>query len=1029
MNLSGPFIARPIATSLIACGIAISGITAFNLLPVSSLPKMDFPTISVQASLPGASPEVMATSVATPLERQLGSIAGITDMTSSSTLGSTRIVVQFDVSRDINGAARDVQAAINASLGQLPTNLPGNPTYRKINPAEAPIMLLTLTSDTASIGELFDVGSTILEQKLSQVDGIGEVDVFGSSLPAVRVKANPNTLNNYGISLEQVAQAISSSNANIPKGQINIGNLTSDIISNDQLFNIEDYKKLIISYKNGAAVRLSDVAELEESVENILNAGLANNKRAIVLALSKEPGSNVIQTVDNVKAMLPLLRALIPAEVNLDVIQDRTITIRASLLSVEMTLLMAIILVIAVVYVFLGSARAALIPSVAVPLSLCGTFGIMYLCGFSLDNLSLIALTIVTGFVVDDAVVVLENITRHIEAGMKPMQAALQGTKEVGFTVLSMSISLIAVFIPILLMGGIIGKLLREFAATLSIAILVSLMVSLTVTPMMCSVLLKRTSDADNPSKHKGLLLRMKSFYAKSLAWSLNHHGLILFLTAMTIVLSVLMYIAVPKGFFPQQDTGRIRCSIVADQDVSFKELYKKLERYIKIASEDPAVDVAAGFVGAGATGSMFLSLKPLEQRGISSDGVINRLRGKLANIPGATMYMQSIQDIVVGGRQGIAQFQYTLSGDSLEELNSWTPKVMAQLAKLPGIADINSDQLDHGLQSYVQIDRDTASRLGVSTQDIDSALYHAFGQAQVATLFKPMNQYHIILTVDDKYWQNPAMLDGIYVPTASGLQIPLSVLAKFTNSTTLLAVNHQGQFPSTTLSFNLLPGASLGDVVDDVNKEIKKMTLPTSMHGTFKGTAQAFQDSLATQPFLILAALVAVYIVLGILYESVIHPVTILSTLPSAGVGALLSLLITRTDLTVISLIGIILLIGIVKKNAIMMIDFAIHLKRTENKSSRDAIYEAAQLRFRPIMMTTMAALLGAVPLVLNHGVGFELRQPLGISIIGGLVLSQMLTLYTTPTIYLTLDKFSIWANNKWQALWKTPESIYAKS
>jgi multidrug efflux pump len=1031
MNLSGPFIARPIATSLLAVGIALAGLTAFKLLPVASLPKMDFPTIVVQAALPGASPEIMATAVATPLERQLGRIAGITEMTSSSSLGNTRIIVQFDLTRDIDGAARDVQAAINASLGQLPTNLPGNPTYRKVNPSEAPIVIMSLTSDSYSVGAMYDIASTILEQKLSQVDGIGQVQVGGSSLPAVRIELNPNTLNKYNISLEQVSQIISNANANMPKGQLTIGSRSSEIITNDQIFKPDDYSSLIISYNNGAAVRLSDVANVVESVEDVHNAGLSNNKPAIVMILSKEPGANVIETADNVKELLPLLKASIPAEIDLNVIMDRTTTIRASLLSVEITLLLAIVLVIAVVYLFLGSARAALIPSVAVPLSLAGTFGIMYLFGFSLDNLSLMALTIVTGFVVDDAVVVLENITRHIEAGIKPVQAALLGTKEVGFTVLSMSVSLIAVFIPILLMGGIVGRLFREFAVTLSIAILVSLVVSLTVTPMMCSLLLRKSVDSeDNKPKNK-IIYHIKARYATSLAWALDHYNFILGLTVLTIFLSIFLYIIVPKGFFPQQDSGRITCSIQADQSMSFQEIKQKLIAYIKIASEDPAVENAAGYVstsGAGGnSGNMFLTLKPLAERKISADAVIDRLRTKLSVVAGATLYMQSPQDIVVGGRQGNAQFQYTVSADSVQYLQEWTPKIMDELSKVSGIADINSDQRDHALQTFVQVDRDAAARLGVTTQQIDQALYNAFGQKQVSTLYTAMNQYHIVMTVAAKYWQDPEILNITYVPSASGEQIPLSSFAQFSTSTTSLTVNHQGQFPAVTLTFNLAAGAALGDVVANVNTMVGKMALPENIYGTFRGAAQAFQNSLSSEPYLILAALLAVYIVLGILYESCIHPITILSTLPSAGVGALLSLLITGTDLTVIALIGIILLIGIVKKNAIMMIDFAMHLKRSQNKSSREAIYEAAQLRFRPIMMTTMAALLGAVALVVSHDIGYELRRPLGITIIGGLVLSQMLTLYTTPVIYLSMEKYSQWTTRHWQAIRRGNEKIKA--
>lgn len=1024
MNLSAPFINRPIATTLLALGIACAGVLGFIFLPVSSLPQLDFPTIVVQASLPGASPATMATSVATPLERQLGRIAGITQMTSSSALGSSSIVIQFDLTRNIDGAARDVQAAINAARGQLPTNLPGNPTYRKVNPAEAPIMILTLTSDHATIGEMYDVASTYLAQRLSQVEGVGQVNVGGSSLPAIRIKLNPTALNNYGISLQQVADVISNTNANGPKGQLIIGDKSTDIITNSQLFEASEYNQLIINYSNGAAVRLQDVAEVIKSVENIHNAGISNNKPAVVLIVYKSPGANVINTADAIKDMLPVLDASIDAQIDLNVILDRTTTIRASLHEVEKTLLLAIILVIGVVYIFLNSARAALIPSVAVPLSLLGTFGIMYLLGFSLDNLSLMALTIATGFVVDDAVVVLENITRHIENGMKPVVAALQGAKEVGFTVLSMSISLIAVFIPILLMGGIVGRLFREFALTLSVAILVSLLISLTVTPMMCARILCKQSESKNTPRQARIMHTVSNYYERTLSWALQHHNIMLLLTGITVVLTIYLYIIVPKGFFPQQDTGRISGAIQAQQNLSFQEVKQKLARYIEIANSDPAVQNAAGYVNTGSSGGnsgfMFLTLKPLEVRKVSADQVINRLRDKLAVVPGASLYLQAAQDIVVGGRQGNAQFQYTISADTLEQLNVWAPKIMNRLQDVPGIADINTDQRDRGLQAYVKINRDAAARLGVTVEQIDSALNNAFGQNQVATLFAAMNQYHIVMTVEDKFWQDPAMLNEIYVPSSSGKQIPLSTIATFINSTTLLAVNHQGQFPAATLSFNLLPGAALGDVVNNVEAAMNTMRLPADVSGTFQGNAQAFQQSLANEPYLILAAIFAVYIVLGILYESFIHPLTILSTLPSAGVGALLSLLLTRTDLTVMALIGIILLIGIVKKNAIMMIDVALHLERTENKSSEESIFEAAKLRFRPIMMTTAAALLGAVSLVVNHGIGYELRQPLGIAIIGGLVLSQMLTLYTTPVIYLTLDKFAKHCNDYWHTIRK---------
>ncbi len=1007
MNPSDLFIRRPIATILLAVGLAFSGITAFSLLSVSPLPRIDFPTISVQAALPGASPEVMATSVATPLERQLGRIAGVTEISSASSLGTTRIIVQFDLSRDIDGAARDVQAAINAAQSQLPADLPSNPTYRKVNPADAPIMIISLTSDVYSRGQMYDAASTILQQKLSQVEGVGQVLVGGSSLPAVRIELNPNSLSSYGIGLETVRNVIISNNINKPKGQIIHGNRVSEILTNDQLFKAKDYQPIIIGYHNGTAVKLADVAEVTESVEDLRNAGLSNGKPSVLLVIFKEPGANIIKTVDLVKNTIPFLKNSISKAIDLTVTMDRTTTIRASLHEVEFTLLLATLLVILVVYAFLGNARAALVPCMAVPLSLLGTFGVMYLLGFSLDNLSLMALTIATGFVVDDAVVVLENISRYIENGMKPLQAAFQGTKEVAFTVLSMSTSLIAVFIPILLMSGVVGRLFREFAITLSVSILVSLVISLTVTPMMCSKLLKDKHDNKKNSYLNKFVYYMRNFYNRTLLWSIEHQKLMLFLTIATIILTIYLFVIIPKGFFPQQDTGRIVASIQTEQDLSFQVIEKKFNDFMKTVVSDTAVENVVGFVGGtnsiGNTGTMFISLKPLEKRHISADVVMDRLRNNLSKISGATLYMQSAQELVIGGRQSNAQFQYTLTADNLEELNFWAPQVMEKLSGIPGIVDMNSDQHDKGLQVFVKVDYDNAARFGITASQVDNVLYDAFGQRQVSTLYTATNQYHIVMEVAPRYWQKPETLDSIYLPSSTGEQVPLSTFTHFIPSSTLLAVNHQGQFPSATLSFNLLPGASLGDAINKINYAVKGMTLPTSINGSFQGTAQAFQDSLSSEPYLIMAALFAVYIVLGILYESLIHPITILSTLPSAGVGALLALFLTSTDLTIIALIGIILLIGIVKKNAIMMIDFALQLKKNENKSSKEAIYQAALLRFRPIMMTTMAALLSAVPLACGTGVGFELRRPFGISIIGGLILSQALTLYTTPVIYLT--------------------------
>ncbi len=1010
MNLSEFFVRRPIGTILLAIGVAIAGIVAFNLLPVAPLPQIDFPTISVQASLPGGSAETMATSVAAPLEKQLGNIAGVTEMTSNSSLGSARITLQFDLSRDIDGAARDVQAAINAASSNLPANLPNNPTYRKVNPADAPVMIIALTSDIYKKEQIYDYATTILQQKLSQVDGVGQVVVGGGSLPAVRVELNPTILNHYGISLNDVRTAIASSNANHAKGQIQIDHRVSDVKMNDQLFKAVEYKPLIITYRNNAPVRLGDVATVVDSVEDVRNAGLSNGKPAVIIIIFKQPGANVIKTIDHVRAMLPQLKATIPTAIAMNVMMDRTETIRTSLHDVEKTLYIAMILVIIVTYIFLGSMRTMIIPGVAVPLSLLGTFACMKLCGFSLDNLSLMALTISTGFVVDDAVVVLENITRHVELGKKPFHAAVHGAREVAFTVVSMSLSLIAVFTPILLMGGIVGRLFREFAITLSLAILVSLVISLTVTPMMCAYLVTKAHNDD--SWFQAFFKKMHMRYQTTLLWVLSHAKLTLYVTFGTIILNVLLFIVVPKGFFPQQDTGRITGSIQAEQNISFDAMKKILTQYVDILRKDRAIQNVVGFVGGGSgnSGQIFITLKPYGERSASSDTVLNRLRPEFANIADAKLYLQSAQDLLIGGRQGNSQFQYTLSADTLEELNHWSPILIDKLKHVDGIADVNSDQRNHGLEMFVNIDRDNAARLGVITKNIDSTLYAAFGQSQVSTMYTAMNQYHVIMEAAPQYWQNPETLNQIYVPSLLGAMVPLSTFASYKPASTLLSVNHQGQAPSATLSFNLMPGIALGDAVNDVTKTISAMKLPASIHGAFKGSAQAFQSSLKNEPILVLMALIAVYIVLGMLYESFLHPVTILSTLPSAGVGALLALIISGVDFSIIALIGIILLIGIVKKNAIMMIDFSLHLERTENKSPRDAIYEAAILRFRPIMMTTMAALLGALPLVLGFSLGSELRRPLGIAIVGGLIVSQILTLYTTPVVYLALGECKQW-------------------
>jgi multidrug efflux pump len=1011
MNISAPFIRRPIGTSLLAAALLIAGILAFNFLPVAPLPQVEFPVISVNAGLPGASPETMASAVATPLERQFGRIAGINQMTSTSQLGSTNIVLQFDLNRNIDAAGRDVQAAINAARSQLPANLPGNPSYRKVNPADAPILILALTSDTITLPRIYDAADSILSQKLAQINGVGQVFVGGGARPAVRAEVNPTVANKLGIGLDTIRTALTNANANRPKGQLS-GQINSWTINDtDQIFTANDYRKLIVSYQNQAPVRLGDVADVQDSVEDIHNVGLSGGKPAVLIIVFRQPGANIIETVDRVREELPLLKSSISPAIDLSVVLDRTTTVRASVADIEITLVISVILVILVVFAFLRTFRATIIPSVAVPLSLIGTFGVMYLLGYSLDNLSLMALAISTGFVVDDAIVVLENITRYLENGMSPVQAAFRGAREIGFTVLSMSTSLVAVFIPILLMGGIVGRLFREFAVVLSVAIGVSLVISLTTTPTMCAKLLR----AAKPGERHGRIYRFSEWafdrshagYRRGLDWVLGHQRFTLLVTIATACLSVYLYILVPKGFFPQQDTGRIVGSVQAAQDISFQAMRDKMTQFVNLVMEDPAVNTVVAFAGVNTAynnGRMFITLKA--KRKDSAEQVIARMRRRLAVVPGATLYMQSAQDLTIGGRQSQAQYQYTLQGENLQDLNTWAPRLLQKLRTMPQLTMVNSDQQDKGLQQGVVIDRDTAARLGVSAADVDSALYDAFGQRQVSIMYRQLNQYHVVMEVAPEFAQSPEALESIYVRASNGTPVPLAALAHFGTSNTSLAVSHQGQYPSVTISFNLAPGVSLGQATDLIDKAERSIGFPGSINASFQGTAAAFQSSLASQPILILAALATVYIVLGVLYESYIHPITILSTLPSAGVGALLALLVSGNELNVIGLIGIILLIGIVKKNAIMMIDFALDVERKEAKSPVEAIREACLLRFRPIMMTTMAALLGGLPLAVGTGTGFELRRPLGITIIGGLIVSQMLTLFTTPVVYIYMDR-----------------------
>ncbi len=1104
MNISAPFIARPVATTLLTLAIALAGLMGFSRLPVSPLPQVDFPTISVTATLPGASPETVATSVAEPLERHLGQIANVTEMTSQSGIGQARITLQFDVSRDIDGAARDVEAAINAARADLPTNLPSNPIYRKVNPADAPIMVLALTSKTMTQGQMYDAASNVLAQRLSQLSGIGNVNIGGSSLPAVRVELNPQALYNYGVGLEDVRAALASANANSPKGTIDDGNRRLQIYTNDQANVAADYAPLVIAYRNGSAVRLTDVAEVNDSVQDLRNLGMSNGQPSVLVILYRQPNANIIETVDAVKAELPHLEAAMPADMNVNVAIDRSTTIRASLHDTEMTLVLAVLLVTAVVFVFLRNFSATVIPSVAVPISIFGTFGVMYLLGYSLDILSLMALTIATGFVVDDAIVVLENISRHMEEGMPRLQAAFRGASEVGFTVLSISLSLIAVFLPILLMGGILGRLFREFTVTLSVAILVSLVISLTTTPMLCGLFLK--ANPRRPDGRPDIFERVRIGYGHSLTWALRHHFLIFVIFIATIALNMYLFVVVPKGFFPQQDTGRIVGSLQADQSISFQAMSTKLKQLIDIVRADPAVETVVGFTGVGSgggfaqinTGTVFVSLKPISER-VTVDEVIARLRPKLAQVPGGRLYLAAVQDLRAGGRQSNAQYQYTLQSENVQDLYTWTPKLVDALEHNSVLTDVSSDQQQRGLETYLNIDRDTTARLGITPLQIDNTLYDAYGQRQVSTIYSAINQYHVVMEIDPRYTQYPNTLKDVYVATSGGTppgtastnapggtvtaatstgtpvtpapaitsaanvnlgtalstpvasaataqaisnaaarnsfinalantghgstsagaavstnketMIPLAAVSHYHPSHTPLSVNHQGLFVASTISFNLKPGKSLGEAAEEINAAITRINMPSQITGTMAGTAQLFQESLSKEPILILTAIAAVYILLGILYESYIHPITILSTLPSAGVGALLALMLFHVEFDIIGLIAVILLIGIVKKNAIMMVDFAIEAKRSRNLNSYEAIFEASLLRFRPILMTTSAAILGAIPLALSFGNGGEIRRPLGIAIVGGLIISQLLTLYTTPVLYLYLDWLSGWS------------------